>query len=335
MKLRQVVVVLAVLLWTGCGLPPGPGAANAFTLKVATISPEGTSLTKALRAAAAAIHEKSHGRVRLKIYPGGVMGTDSVVLRKIRLGQLHGGTFTSGGIAKVDGNFQILGMPMLLRDYREVDFARKKYEPRLLHSLEKKGFISTGIIEAGFAYMMSNKPIAKPGDLKGQKVWVPEGDVISRTVFEKAGIHPIPLPITDVLTGLQTHLIDTVTASPVAAIVLQWFTKVKYLTDTPLLYNYGTFVLSKRAWKRVPRQDRAMVLNELTRRLKVVDRQNRKDNEAAKQTLKKQGIRFVPVAPGEIKELQRIADEAIGALRNGGNFDYRLYQEIERAVRSL
>lgn len=324
-------IIVWVLLWVS-GLVAGAGPAKGITLKLATIAPEGTTLTKALRSSSKEIEEKSGGKVRLKIYPGGLMGNDLVVLRKIRLGQLHGGTFTSGGLASVDGNYQILGMPMLLHNYAQVDLARKKYEPVITRGLEKKGFISTGMLEAGFIYMMSNQPVEKPADLKGQKVWAPEGDLISRVVFEKAGVHPIPLPLPDVLTGLQTNLIDTVSTSPVAAIVLQWFTKVRYLSETPLLYNYGTLAISNKVWRKIPKENQSMVLEVLKRELSKVNVQTREDNQAALQTLRKQGIQFVSITGANLLELQRIADEALATFRNKNVFDYQMLEQIRRTV---
>lgn len=330
--MRKTTTIVWILIFWSAGLLMDVGSARGVTLKLATIAPEGTTLTNALRSAAKQIEEKSDGKVRLKIYPGGVMGNDSVVLRKIRLGQLHGGTFTSGGLAPVDGNYQILGLPMLLHDYAQVDRMRKKYEPIITAGLQKKGFISTGILEAGFIYLMSNKPVEKPTDLQGQKVWSPEGDPISRAVFEKAGVHPIPLPLPDVLTGLQTNLIDTVSTSPVAAIVLQWFTKVRYLSEIPLLYSYGTLAISNKAWRKIPKANRSLVLDVLKRELNQVNQQTRKDNQAALQTLRKQGIRFVPVAGENLVEMQRIADEALATFRDKNIFDYHLLEEIRRSV---
>jgi TRAP-type C4-dicarboxylate transport system substrate-binding protein len=191
------------------------------------------------------------------------------------------------------------------------------------------------MLEAGFIYLMSNEPVRKPADLKNHKVWVPEGDSISRAVFEKAGVHPIPLPLPDVLTGLQTNLIDTVSCSPVAAIVLQWFTKVSYLSETPLLYNYGTLAISNNAWHRVPKQYQPMVLEILKREMSKVNQETRKDNQAALETLRKQGIQFVPITGENLADLNRIADEALISLKDKGIFDYQLLEKVRKAVAGL
>lgn len=322
---------LAGLALIGCLLLMGMPA-QAVTLKLATIAPEGTALTNALRATGDEIQQKTAGRVSLKVYPGGVMGNDAVVLRKIKLGQLQGGTFTSGGIVSVDGNYQVLGMPMLLKNYAQVEQARAKFEPIITRGLEKNGFMSFGMLEAGFIYLMSNQPVEQPADLKDHKVWVPEGDPVSRAVFEQAGVHPIPLPLPDVLTGLQTNLIDTVSTSPVGAIVLQWFTKVNYLTEVPLLYSYGTLAIANDAWAKIGKQDQPLVREILQREMSKVNQQTRKDNEAALQTLRKQGIKFVPITGDHLVALQRIADDALASLRGKDLFDYQLLEEVRKSV---
>jgi len=328
---RWTIFQLALI---GCLLLMGMPA-QAVTLKLATIAPEGTALTNALRATGDEIQQKTEGRVSLKVYPGGVMGNDAVVLRKIKLGQLQGGTFTSGGITSVDGNYQVLGMPMLLKNYAQVDQARAKFEPILTRGLGKNGFMSFGMVEAGFIYLMSNQPVEQPADLKDHKVWVPEGDPVSRAVFEQAGVHPIPLPLPDVLTGLQTNLIDTVSTSPVGAIVLQWFTKVNYLTEIPLLYSYGTLAIANDAWAKIAKQDQPLVREILQREMSKVNQQTRKDNEAALQTLRKQGIKFVPITGDHLVALQRIADDALASLRGKNLFDYQLLEEVRKSVAGI
>ncbi len=310
--------------------PPQAPASPAATLKIATIAPENTVLVQELREAAAVVAQRTGGAVQLKIYTGGVMGNDTVVLRKIRLGQLSGATFTAGGLSSVYSNYELLSVPMLLRTYEEVDAVRAAYEPVLTDELEKQGFISTGMIETGFVYLMSDKPVAGVADLKACKVWVPEGDSLGQAIFERAGVNPIPLQIPDVLTGLQTHLIDTIVASPVAAIVLQWFTKVKTLTQIPLLYAYGTLAISEKSWRRIPEAHREPVREILTRHMKRVDVQNRRDNQEALKTLEREGLRFVSVTEDNLRQLQRIADETIESFRGKGLYDYEMLEGIRK-----
>ena len=327
---------VALLMVAAIFLFPLPSLAEGtFVVKIATISPEGTSFTQAFKAASNEIQSRTNGRVSFRIYPGGVMGNDGVVMRKMRTGQIHASTFTAGGMAEAYPNYQIMSLPLLFLDYKEVDAVRAKIEPILTKGCEEKGYISFGMVEGGFVYMMSNKPVTGPDDLRGRKIWIPEGDPIGRAVFEAAGVPPIPLPLPDVLTGLQTGLLDTVSSSPIGTVVLQWFTKVKYLTESPLLYSYGTFAFSKDAWEKIPEADRPIVREVTTRELKKLDAQNRKDNDAALITLKKQGLIFVPLSEGALPKMQKIADTAIDNLMKMGQFSPELLNEIRSVVKAI
>lgn len=325
-----VVALLATLVLAGAGR-----AGKTLTLKIATLSPDGTSLMRAADAAGSEIQQATQGRVKLKVYPGGVMGNDETVMRKMRAGQIHGSTFTSGGVKSFDINYQLLSLPMLLRNYREVDAVRAKVEDRMTQSLADKGFVTFGIMEAGFAYMMSNSPIHSKDDLNGRKVWIPEGDLISRRVFEKLGVPPVQLPLADVLTGLQTGLVDTVANSPIGTVVFQWFTKVKYFTETPLLYTYGTIGFPSAVWNKIDPEDQAIVRDVLTRYSKKIDRQNRLDNEKAMVTLKKQGLTFNKIDPSRLPEMEKLSEEAIDELVAEGKFDPVLLGEIRAIVQGL
>ncbi len=188
---------------------------------------------------------RTAGRVTIKFYPGGVMGNDAQVLRKIRIGQLQGGAFTAGGLAERYGALNLYGIPLLFRSLDEIDAVRAELDPELAAGLEQAGFVTFGFIEGGFANVLANEPIHSVEDMRRKKVWVPEGDPISFMAMEALGLSPAVLPVTDVLTGLQTGLIDIAFASPVAALVLQWHTKVKYITELPVSYSMGIFAIEK------------------------------------------------------------------------------------------
>ena len=308
-------------------------AGGATTLKIATISPDGTSWMQSMREAAELIDQRTQGRVKLRFYPGGVMGNDASVLRKIRINQLQGGAVATGGLASVDPDIQIYSLPLLFRSYAEADLVRKQMDSVIISQLKDKGFISYGFGEAGFAYFMSSQPIQSVADLKQRKVWVPEGDEITRISLEALGISPIPLPLTDVLTGLQTGLIDTIASAPVASIALQWHTRVKYLTELPVLYVSGTLVISERAHKKLAAEDQQTLAEVMQKTFREISRQNRSDNQNALAALRKQGIEFItPSSQGQEQwraEVQQSMDE----MSRSGLFSRELYLQIQRLLK--
>jgi len=285
--------------------------AHAVTLKLATVAPDGTTWMTEMRKGADEIAERTGGRVKFKFYPGGVMGNDNSVMRKIRVGQLQGGAFPAGSLAGVFPDTLIYSLPFLFRSYEEVDYVRQRVDPLIREGVEKNGFVVLGISEGGFAYMMCKDPLSKVADLKGQKVWLPEGDVIAATVFRMTGVTPVSLPLGDVYTGLQTGLVDTVGISPMAAIAFQWHTSVRYLTDAPLVYLAGMLVVDKKAFSRLDPADQAVVREVMGRTFAQLDRLNRRDNAEARRALLNQGIQFVTPSPDELARWHEIAEKAI------------------------
>ncbi|MEE8387263.1 MAG: TRAP transporter substrate-binding protein DctP [Acidiferrobacterales bacterium] len=304
-----------------------PGV-QAVTLKVATIAPDGTDWMKKMRAGAKEVKARTQGRVKFKFYPGGVMGSDKTVRRKIRIGQLQGGAITGGVLYDVFPDSQIYSLPMLFNDYKEMDYVRARLDKRVKLGLENGGFVTFGFSEGGFAYIMSKKPIKTIEDFRKRKVWVPEGDLITQAVFKNIGVSPIPLPIADVYTGLQTGLIDTIGASPIGAIVLQWHTQVKYVTDTPLMYLYGVLAIDRRAFNRIKPADQKIVREIMGQVFAKLNKQNRIDNESAKQALIMQGLKFIPMDKAEFIRLKAKVAETRLELGKKGMYTQSMYRSL-------
>ena len=293
--------LLAAVLCLSC-----LSAQAATTIKIATIAPDGTSWMQALRKGADEIAQRTQERVKFRFFPGGVMGNDKSVLRKIRIGQLQGGVIVSGGLTEVYPDIALYNIPFIFHSYKETDYVRERMDSLLLKGLEDRGFVSFGFSEGGFAYLMSKQQVRSLDDLKGRKVWVPEDDRISRVAIEAVGVTPIPLPLTDVLPGLQTGLIDTIAGSPVGVIALQWQPQLKYLVDEPLVYLYAAMAIDRKAFDRISPADQAVVREVMSTIFRKLDQQNRKDDASARQALKKQGINFIAPTPESLQRESEI-----------------------------
>jgi len=305
------------------------GPAFATTFKIATIAPEGSFWIVEMRKAAETIQQRTGGRVDFKFYPGGVMGNEKSVLRKIRIGQLHGGMFTGGGLEEVCPDLRLYSLPLLFNTLEEVDYVRDRFDPILKQRLDKGGFASFGFAEGGFGILMGNIPVHGVSDLRGKKIWVPEGDRVYYSSMEALGLSPVPLPITDVLTGLQTGLVDIVGTSPIGALVFQWQTRVKYLATTPLTYIIGVFALDRRSFEKLSPQDQQLVREVMEPLFATFNQQNRADNRSAYQTLLDQGMVAVDQSDQTVAELRTLTHKAINDLSSNGFFDRQLWEQME------
>ena len=282
----------------------------ATTLKIATLSPEGTGWMIELRQAAKAIRERTNDQVKLKIYPGGVMGDDKAVLRKLRVGQLHGAAMTSGGVMQPYPDIALYNLPLVFRDSAEVDYVRARLDKKLMAGLREQKFVGFGLAEVGFAYPMMKDPVTSVAGFQDRRVWAPDNDPGALKAYSSFNITPIPLPIADVLTGLQTGLIDSIGSPPIGAIALQWHTQVDYALDLPLMYVYGLFAITERAFNRMNETEQSIVTEELSAAVARVDAASRKDNDAANQALVDQGLQWLQPSDAERAEWYGIADGA-------------------------
>lgn len=310
-----------------------PGLAPAqMTLKIATLAPEGSPWLRELRRAGEEVATATEGRVRLKYYPGGVMGNDATVLRKMRLGQLSGGMLTGSELSLLYKDAQTYSLPFLFEDLEQVDAVRRAMDPVMEQGLAAAGVRVLGVSGVGFAYLMSSRPVRTTGDLRAAKVWVPQNDIISEVTFRAGGISPISLPMSDVFTSLQTGQVDTVGSTPSGAILLQWHGRLRYLLDVPLAYVVGYLVINERDWQKLSEPDRQALKQATTTASHRIDLSNRHDDAQALAALRKQGLQVIEPEPAELERWRQVGRKAVEQLLAQGAITRPVLEGIRAAL---
>lgn len=303
------------------------------TFKIATLAPDGTSWMKIMREAADNISKKTNGEVRFRFFPSGVMGSDKSVMRKIRIGQLQGGAVSAGALKPASLMTQLYSLPFTFRSLEEVRYVRKKFDPEIKNSLKRR-FEVLGMAEGGFAYLMSKEKANTIDILKSQKVWVPEGDRIATNTFQKAGITPISLPISDVYTSLQTGLINTVGVNPTTALALQWHSKLNYVTDFPILFIVGYFIVDKKAFNKLSDKNKKIVKTQMQIAFKKMDKQNEIEEEKAIDAMKNQGIKFLNISNPGKQQWQIYSSQTLKELKNNNEYPQKAYKKMILTLRN-
>ena len=265
----------------------------AKQIKISTASPDGTGILIAIKQAGKDIAAQTDNRVKLKFYPGGVMGDNKTVLKKIKRGVLHGALLESGAIAEDYKDAQVYNAPMAFNNFAEVDAVRSQLDADIEAGFEANGWQLFGLIEGGFAYAMTNAQVADIPSLKQQKLWLPANDPLTEKIAIALGLSPIYLGIGEVFTALQTGAINAIAAPPAGALTLQWYSKIKYVTDVPFMYTYAMLAISDKAYQSVSAADQQIMEQVLTAAIKKVDAANRADNLNAFAALKSQGVTIV------------------------------------------
>ncbi|HET6614028.1 MAG TPA: TRAP transporter substrate-binding protein DctP [Kofleriaceae bacterium] len=306
---RKSTLLMGIVAATALLMAARAPMAHASELRIATLAPDGSSWMKLLNAGAKAISKYTEGRVTHKFYPSGVQGDERSVVRKMKLGQLDGAALTSVGLALIEDSVRVLELPMMFKTTAELDYVRNKMWPYFQRKFAKKGFVLLAPGDVGFIYFYSSTPVKSISGLRNAKVWLWTDDRIVRAMFKKLGINGVPLGVPDVLPALQTGRINACYSSPLAAVALQWYTKVKYSTSMPMSYGIGATVIRQEAWNKLSAKDRTVITkigNQVGKKLRGVVR---KDNKRAFRAMSGSGVKVIETPASMVRNFDKAAQE--------------------------
>ena len=224
----------------------------AQQVKLAVLVPEGTTWGNSLKKFAKEVDAVTGGEVNLKVYYGGVSGDEPDVLRKVRIGQLHGGIFTGKTLGDINGDVRAMEIPFTFyNNQKKASETLNKLAPQFDSTFKAKGFVNLGFYEIGQVYVVSTKKVSNLNELKGVKIWSWEGDPLVGAMLDSLQLVSVPLALPDVLSSLSTGIINAAYAPPLAILALQWNTKVKYLVDFPTAFSIGALLISDKVWVKI------------------------------------------------------------------------------------
>ena len=301
-------------------------------IKFATVAPEGSTWMNVMKDFSKEVSEKTNGNVEFKIYGGMVQGDEKDVLRKIRINQLQSGGFTGVGLGEILPEVRILESPFMFKSKEEIDYIYEKFYQRFFDGFEKQGYILLGWAEVGYVYVYTNSPVRNTEEFRGVKMWMWEGDPLAEATFKAFNINPIPLSLADVLTSLQTGLIDGVYTSPLACITLQWFTKIKYFVDVPLTNSIGAVLVSAKSFKKLSDSEQQIMLELGKKYFRKLTELSRIDNKKSTEEILKYGIQRIAVEDKSVlKDYEEIGRKARQDLV-GKLYDQELLSQIQNAL---
>jgi TRAP-type C4-dicarboxylate transport system substrate-binding protein len=290
------------------------GTARADELRIATLAPSGSPWMEVLEKAQIEIKDKTSGRVSLKYFDGGSQGDERDFIQKMRLKQLDGAAVTAVGMSMIDESIRVLELPMLFDSAEELDYVADKMWPYFQAKFEKAGYKLLDRGEVGWIYFLSKTEVKSLADLKGLKLWQWGDDRLVGAVFKKLGVNGVPLGVPEVDASLTSGRINACYSSPVAAVALQWYTKVKYMTSMPMSFAIGATVVSLAAYNKMSADDKKTVDEIGKANSKKLRKVIRKANDDAKGTMSKKGVSVSQTPTPMVEEFTKQAKEIWGEL---------------------
>jgi TRAP-type C4-dicarboxylate transport system substrate-binding protein len=273
----------------------GSLTAQSTVIKLGTMAPDRSLWHQAIQQMGSEWRKATQGRVSLTVFAG-TMGDEPTIVRKMRLNQLQAASLTAVGLLAVDQAFNVFSIPLFYESYDELLHVIDRLTPAFRSRLEARGFALLGWGNAGWVQVFSKQRIETLDDLQRAKIFMTAGDEVTRQWYIKNGFKPVALAPTDMLTSLQTGMIDTIPSTPLTALAFQWYQQTPYMLDIKLGPLAGATIITTRAWSRIGEADRARILEQaaqLDRRLRVdVPRQD----EQSIAEMEKRGLKVVRVA---------------------------------------
>jgi TRAP-type C4-dicarboxylate transport system substrate-binding protein len=289
--------------------------AAPVVVKMATLAPEGSSWYRVLQEMGESWKKASDGTVILRIYPGGVVGDEDAMIRKMRVGQLQAAAITGIGLAYLDRGFYALHVPMMYASDEEFDYVRDRVAPLLEKRLEEKGLVVLTWGDAGWVHFFAQKPFTRPSEVKAMKLFVWGMDTTLVQLYKETGFQPVPLSSADILPGLQTGLINAVDTTPLAALAFQWFGLTPHMADVRWAPLTGATVIDRKAWLKIPEGTRAKLLEASRSAGLRLRGEIRRLNEEALRVMVKNGLKIHHVPPEAQAEWRKIVEDVYPKVR--------------------
>jgi TRAP-type transport system periplasmic protein len=290
------------------------GAQGRLTMRLATLVPDGSVWDKNLKQMAAEWTKLSGGRVSVTIFPGGSLGDERQIVRRMPFDNPSAAALTIVGLAEIDPAFNVFSTPFFFDSYDELNYVIDRMTPLLAERLDKKDRVLVAWGHGGWAQLFSTKPVKTIADLKQIKLFTSAGDEQMVQWYKQNGFRPQALAMTDILTGLTSGMIEGLPAPPTAALAFQWYRQTKYMLNIAVAPVVGAVVVTKKSWSAIPEADRAKFLESAKAMETRLEAEIPKQDAASVEEMKKRGVTVTAAEGPEWKT----AAQAFAASMRGG-----------------
>jgi TRAP-type C4-dicarboxylate transport system substrate-binding protein len=298
-------------------------------IKMGTLAPDGSPWHQALQLMGERWRKISAGQVKLVIYPGGVLGDEPDMVNKMRIGQIQAAGLSGAGLSGIEPGVMALQIPMMFDSYEELDYVRERVAPRLEKMVEARGYVVLNWGDVGWVHFFTTRPASRMGDMRKMKLLTLAGDNDTLELWKANGFRAVPLAATDILTGLQTGLVEAVPNTPLFALLDQSFGIARNMIDVKWAPLIGATVITRRMWDSLPAAQRSDMMK-AAREAGVSLRDGiRKMGDEAIVTMQKRRLQVIHADAAALAEWRREAEGVYPKLR-GGQVPAELFDEVRK-----
>jgi TRAP-type C4-dicarboxylate transport system substrate-binding protein len=306
----------------------------SITIKLGSLAPTGSPWDNGLRQISSKWSEISGGKVVLKVYPGGIAGDEEDMVRKMRIGQLDAAGITGVGLNRIYTGVLSVQLPLLVRTDEELRYVLEKLTPMFEEELEKKGFKVLIWTKVGWVHFFSKAPVVRPDDLRKQKQFMWAGDAEGVQAWREAGLHPVPLAVTDLMSSLQSGMVESFTASPLSAASYQWFGMAKNMCGMKWAPLIGGIVVSTTVWNKIPKDLAPQLLDEARNIGVGLQAEIDKADASAVDVMKQHGL-VISTVPAEAEALWKTTAEKAFSQLAGKSFDAQCFEMVKKHLKDF
>ena len=316
---------IAALLISGA---LAPSFSQTTVIKMGTIAPDGSPWHQILLDIGEKWRQSSGGRIKLIVYAGGKLGDEPGLVDKLRVRQIQAAAL-SAGLCDIEPAVKALQLPMMFANYEELDYVRDRMAPRLEALIEKRGFIVLNWGDVGWVHFFTKTPAVRLDDMRKLKLFSWAGDDQVVQLWKANGFRPVALAATDILTGLQTGLIEALPTAPLYALLNQSFGLAPYMNDVKWAPLIGATVISKTTWNTLAPADRDNMLKAARDAGQSLRGGIRRMGDEAVVAMQKRKLTVVHADPAVVADWRKQAESVYPKLR-GDMVAADLFDEVVR-----
>ena len=324
-RILYYAFLLPGLLWLGAV----PALAGSIVVKLGTLAPEGSIWHDALLQVRQEWHDLTDGQLELRIYAGGVLGGEDEMVRKLQRRGLDAVAITSSGLPRIDSSVGVLSVPLLFESYLELEYVRSRIAPELERHMGARNVKVLTWFDAGWVYFFTKSPVRTPDDLRALRLWMSSGAPEDERLFKEFGFNVVPLPVTDMLTALQTGLVEAIDVPPLFALLDRSYQAAPYMTDVRWGPLNAATVISTQAWARIPARYHDVLLASIRAIAREAQVEVRRAGAQAIEEMEARGLAVIKLDPETREAWRREARAAYPVLREASSHP-SLFDEVLR-----